>query len=167
VAGLALQLHESLVEGGVVRAAEDESDLLRAAATLHDIGKTIGYDGHHGHSRYLILKAGLPGFGPRETALIAQVVRYHRKGTPDLDDLQPLTRTGDRDLVRRCALIIRLAVLLETGQARSIQHARLVADGDELRLRLSGDDRLARWCVERQLDRQAFRRVFGRRLVTD
>jgi exopolyphosphatase/pppGpp-phosphohydrolase len=33
---------------------------------------------------YVILNAGWPGQGPREVALIAQIVRYHRKGTPGL-----------------------------------------------------------------------------------
>jgi exopolyphosphatase/guanosine-5'-triphosphate,3'-diphosphate pyrophosphatase len=126
---------------------------------------TIGYDGHQGHSHYLILSAGLPGFGPRELALIAQIVRYHRKGTPDLDELRPFAGPGDRDLVQHGALLVRLAELLESGQDQSVREARLEPDGDNLRLRLQGDDRLARWCVERQMGEEAFRRVFGRRLV--
>ena len=47
---------------------------------LHDIGTAVDYDDHHKHSRYLILNAGLPGCSPRETALIGQMARYHRKG---------------------------------------------------------------------------------------
>ena len=43
--------------------------------------------------------------------------------------------------------------------------ARLVAERRVLRLRLRGDDRLARWSLERRLSDGAFRRVFGRRLV--
>ena len=43
--------------------------------------------------------------------------------------------------------------------------ARLVAERRVLRLRLRGDDRLARWSLERRLSDAAFRRVFGRRLV--
>ena len=58
----------------------EERELLWAAAMLHDIGTAVDYDDHHKHSRYLILNAGLPGFSPRETALIGQMARYHRKG---------------------------------------------------------------------------------------
>ena len=62
---------------------------------LHDIGVTVDYDDHHKHSRYLILNAGLPGFTPREVALIAQIARYHRKGSPGLGELAPLMEEGD------------------------------------------------------------------------
>jgi exopolyphosphatase/pppGpp-phosphohydrolase len=54
----------------------------------HDLGMALGYDGHQSHSHYLILSAGHAGFGPRELALIAQIVRYHRTGRPDLNDLR-------------------------------------------------------------------------------
>jgi exopolyphosphatase / guanosine-5'-triphosphate,3'-diphosphate pyrophosphatase len=166
VADLAVQLHDSLAGAGMIVPAADERALLRAAATLHDLGMTIGYDGHQGHSHYLILSAGLPGFGPRELALIAQTVRYHRKGMPDLDELRPFAGRGDRELVQRCALLVRLAELLESGEDQSVRHARLEPDGDgDLLLWLEGDDSLARWCARRQMGEEPFRRVFGRRLV--
>ena len=153
VARLALQLHDSLVAEGVIAPAPEERGLLWAAALLHDIGMTIGYDGHPDHAHYLILQAGLPGYGPRETALIAEIVRHHRKGP-----------VGN-DLVARCALLLRLAEQLDRGQDQSVHEARLVAERRVLRLRLRGDDRLARWSLERRVSDAAFRRVFGRRLV--
>ena len=64
-------------------ATAEERELLWATAMLHDIGVAVDYDDHHKHSRYLILNAGLPGFSPRETALIGQAARYHRKGIAD------------------------------------------------------------------------------------
>jgi hypothetical protein len=45
---------------------------------------------------------GLARQGPREVALIAQIVRYYRKGTPGLDVCRRLARGGDGDLVARC-----------------------------------------------------------------
>jgi exopolyphosphatase/guanosine-5'-triphosphate,3'-diphosphate pyrophosphatase len=165
VARLALQLHDSLVADGLLGPDPDERGLLWAAALLHDIGVTIGYDGHTGHAHYLILKAELAGYGPREIALIAQIVRHHRKGTPTLDELRPLTRNGDAELVARCALLLRLAEQLDSGQDQSVREARLVAERHVLHLRLRGDDRLARWSLERRLCDGAFERVFGRRLV--
>jgi exopolyphosphatase / guanosine-5'-triphosphate,3'-diphosphate pyrophosphatase len=82
VARLALQLHDSLVAESVIEPEPDERELLWAAALLHDIGMSIGYDSHPEHAHYLILESGLPGYGPREVALIAQIVRHHRKGLP-------------------------------------------------------------------------------------
>ena len=156
-----------MAAGSVIAPAQDERELLSAASMLHDVGMTIGYDGHAAHSRYVIVNAGLAGYGPREVALIAQIVRYHRKGMPDLDDLQALAREGDRELVQRCALLLRVAEQLERGEGQSIREARLVADRHGIRLVLDGEDRLARWSLDRQLSDEAFRRVFGRRLVVE
>ena len=153
VARLALQLHDSLVAEKVLTPAPGERGLLWAAALLHDVGMTIAYDGHPDHAHYLILQAGLPGYGPREVARIAEIVRHHRKGSPD------------DELVARCALLLRLAEQLDRGQDQAVIEARLVAERRTLRLRLRGDDRLARWSLERRLSDGAFRRVFGRRLV--
>ena len=80
VAQLSLQMWDSLVKGGMFKARPGERELLWAASMLHDVGMTISYDDHHKHSRYLIVSAELPGFDPRERALIAQISRYHRKG---------------------------------------------------------------------------------------
>ncbi len=64
VALLALQMFDSLVQGGLFEPRPDERELLWAAAMLHDVGMTISYDDHHKHSRYLIESAELPGFDP-------------------------------------------------------------------------------------------------------
>ena len=153
VARLALQLHDSLVAERVFTPAPDERALLWAAALLHDVGMTIGYDGHPDHSHYLILQSGLPGYGPSDVARIAEIVRHHRKGSPS------------DELVARCALLLRLAEQLDRGQDQAVIEARLVADRRTLRLRLRGDAQLAHWSLERRLSDGAFRRVFGRRLV--
>jgi exopolyphosphatase/guanosine-5'-triphosphate,3'-diphosphate pyrophosphatase len=125
----------------------------------------VAYHGHAAHARYLILHADLPGFAPREVALIAQIVRYHRKGNPSLDELRPLTRKGDDALVSRCALLLRVAEQLDRGGDGRVQHAAFAAQRRALRLELRGDDRLARWSLARHLDDEQFRRAFGRRLA--
>ena len=153
VARLALQLHDSLVAESVVEPAPDERELLWAAALLHDIGMSIGYDSHPEHAHYLILESGLPGYRPREVELIAQIVRHHRKGS------------SDDDRVARCALLLQLAEQLDRGQDQSVIEARLVKQRRALHLRLRGDDRLAVWSLERRISDGAFRRAFGRRLV--
>jgi exopolyphosphatase / guanosine-5'-triphosphate,3'-diphosphate pyrophosphatase len=163
VAVLALQLHDSL-GSEVIAAAPDERELLWAAGMLHDVGMAIGYDGHARPFPLRDPERGLAGQGPREVALIAQIVRYHRKGTPWLDDCRPLARGGDGDLVARCALLLRMAEQLERGRGRSISAARLVAERRALRLELEGADEPARWSLEYQLGDESFRDVFGRRL---
>jgi exopolyphosphatase/guanosine-5'-triphosphate,3'-diphosphate pyrophosphatase len=167
VATLALQMHESLVQAGVFYPKPGEDELLWAASMLHDVGMTISYDDHHKHSRYLILGAELPGFNPRERALIAQITRYHRKGEPKLGEWAKLAAAGDEELLDRCAVILRLAEHLERGRDQSVREARLWINGDGVALHLdaAGDLTLPRWSVERYGDGEAFERVFDRRLV--
>jgi exopolyphosphatase/guanosine-5'-triphosphate,3'-diphosphate pyrophosphatase len=167
VAVLALQMFDSLVNGGLFEPRPGERELLWAASMLHDVGMTISYDDHHKHSYYLIISAELPGFDPRERALIAQISRYHRKGAPKLGEMAPLARDGDEGLLERCAVILRLAEHLERGRDQSVSEAQLRGNGDgvDLHLEAAGDLTLPRWSVERYGDGEAFQRVFGRRLL--
>jgi len=167
VALLALQMHDSLVRSGLFEAKPGERELLWAASMLHDVGMTISYDDHHKHSRYLIVSAELPGFDPRERALIAQMTRYHRKGAPKLGEVAELAGAGDEDLLERCALILRLAEHLERGRDQAVSEARLRTNGHgvDLHLEAAGDLMLPRWSIERYGDGEAFERVFGRRLL--
>ncbi len=164
VARLSLDMHESLVDAGLVKPEPGEAELLWAAAMLHDVGMTISYDDHHKHSRYLIVSAELPGFDPRERALIAQMTRYHRKGTPKLGEWAKLGRKGDEEMLERCAMLLRLAEHLERGRDQSVSEARLQTNGDGIALHLhaDGDLMLPRWSVERYGDDEAFERVFHR-----
>ncbi len=168
VATLALQMFDSLVDTGLIEPATGERELLWAASMLHDVGMTISYDDHHKHSRYLIVSAELPGFDPRERALIAQISRYHRKGAPKLGEMSALAQPGDEEVVARCAVLVRLAEHLERGRDQSVRRARLRTNGDgvDLHLEADGDNLvLPRWSVERYGDDEAFERVFGRRLL--
>ncbi len=167
VAKLAVQMHDSLTEARLISPSARERELMWAAAMLHDVGMTISYDDHHKHSQYLIASSELPGFDPRERALIAQISRYHRKGSPKLGELASLAGKGDEELLARCAVILRLAEHLERGRDQSVREARLQTNGDGvgLHLRAAGDLTLPRWSVERYGDDEIFERVFGRRLL--
>jgi len=164
VARLALEIWDALGEAGVHPARPDERDLLWAAALLHDIGTAVDYDDHHKHSRYLVLNARLPGYSPRETALIGQMARYHRKGVPTLGEFAPLARPGDEALLTRCAAALRVAEQLERSRDQAVRHARVQAsDGRvELRLEAEEDVTIARWAAARQ--GELFQRAFGREL---
>jgi exopolyphosphatase/guanosine-5'-triphosphate,3'-diphosphate pyrophosphatase len=165
VAALALDLWDAMAAAGTHPGAAAERELLWAAAILHDIGTAVDYDDHHKHSRYLILNAGLPGFSPRETALIAQMARYHRKGQPSLGDLAPLTRRGDDALLDRCSAVLRLAEQLERPRDQSVKGVQVVqVDGrTELRLESEVDVTVARWAAEREGG--LFSHAFGRDLA--
>ena len=167
VARLALDMWDALAAAGAHAGEPAERELLWATGVLHDIGTAVNYDDHHKHSRYLILSAGLPGFSPREAALIGQAARYHRKGTPSLGEFAPLAEPGDEALLARIAAMVRLAEQLERSRDQAVQAAHVeVQDGRvELRLEASEDVSIARWAAERQRD--VFERAFGRELAVD
>ena len=144
---------------------DGERELLWAASMLHDVGMTISYDDHHKHSRYLILNSGLPGFSPREVALIGQAVRYHRKGMPALGPFEAITRDGDAELLDRCAVLLRLGEDLERSRDQIVREARAQVGDDVVRLELvaDGDATVPRWAASREVE--LFDRAFGRRLV--
>jgi exopolyphosphatase/guanosine-5'-triphosphate,3'-diphosphate pyrophosphatase len=164
VARLALEMWDGLAEAGVHSGGGQERELLWAASMLHDIGMTVDYDDHHRHSRYLILSAGLPGFSQRETALVAQSVRYHRKGTPVLGEFEPLAQPGDAEVLVRIAALLRVAEQLERARDQSVASVEIAAtDGAvELRLAAAEDVTVAQWSAQRQAD--VFERAFGRAL---
>src|SRR4051794_11790084 len=157
VAHLALEMAEAL---------GCERDLVWAAAMLHDIGMSIDYDDHHRHSRYLVLNAGLPGYSPREVALIAEMVRYHRKGMPSFgEDVAPWTEKDDQDILDRGSTLLRVAEGLERSRDQIVRDVRIEVVGDGpvvMTLDAAGDVRVAEWAVEREGD--LFARAFGRPL---
>jgi exopolyphosphatase/guanosine-5'-triphosphate,3'-diphosphate pyrophosphatase len=164
VAQLSLELWDGLAAAGVHRADPKERELLWATAMLHDIGMAIDYDDHHKHSRYLILSAGLPGYSPRETALIGQAARYHRKGNPGLGEFSALARDGDEAMLNRLAASVRIAEQLERSRDQAVRACDVRVDNGQVQLRLqaSEDVMIARWATERQGD--VFRKAFGRDL---
>ena len=164
VGRLALGMWDALGAAGAHPCDHRERDLLWAAAMLHDIGTAVDYDDHHKHSRYLILNAGLPGYTTRETALIGQMARYHRKGNPSLGLAAALARNGDEEALARCAALLRVAEQLERSRDQAVREAHVGVDDGHVELRLEADEdvTVACWAAERQRD--LFERAFGREL---
>ena len=167
VAHLALSLFDELAEQGLHPGDRWERELLFTACVLHDIGMSVDYDDHHKHSRYLILNAGLPGFDPREVALVAQAARYHRKGMPDFGELSPLAEEGDAERLDRLSILLRLAEDLERSRDQSVRAAHVAADDGTVRLELEseGSASVERWAAQREVD--LFERAFGRELKVE
>lgn len=101
-----------------------ERELLAAAAIIHDIGMAVNYYDHHKHGYYLTLSAALPGFSHREQALLALLVRYHRKGKPDPQGVGGLLGEGDMERVHKLAALLRLAEYLERSKAQRVREVR-------------------------------------------
>ncbi|HEX8714065.1 MAG TPA: HD domain-containing protein, partial [Solirubrobacteraceae bacterium] len=165
VATLALGMFDELAALGLHDGDARERELLWAASILHDIGMSVDYDDHHKHSQYLILNGGLPGFEPREVAIIAQAARYHRKGMPDPGPLRALFGDGDAERLDRCAVLLRLAEDLERSRDQLVRETRIALHDNEVELRLiaDGESAVPRWAASRETE--LFARAFHRDLA--
>lgn len=119
--------------------------ILGWAARLHEIGLAINYSGIHKHSAYILQNTDLPGFNQDDQALLAALVRFHRKGLK-LSEL-PALPNHDEQTVLRCIRILRLAVAAHhRRQDNLLPEWRVQAAGDQLVVTLPLD-----WCDENKL----------------
>lgn len=146
----------------------EERELLDAAALLHDLGRVVGYSSHHKHSQTLIEYNGLPGFSPRDSAIVALLTRYHRKGEPDISDYDHLLDEDDEELLIRLAAILRVAECLERGRDADIDDVIATWTPDQLRLTLISDEYPAveLWQAERNAE-ELMEDAFGRAVSFD
>ncbi len=125
--------------------AEPYRAILGWAARLHEIGLAINYSGIHKHSAYILQNTDLPGFNQDDQALLAALVRFHRKGLK-LSEL-PALPNHDEQTVLRCIRILRLAVAAHhRRQDNLLPEWNVQAAGDQLVVTLPLD-----WCDENKL----------------
>lgn len=135
VARLAMQIFDQLAADpswtGQPWTSESSRRLLEAAAVLHDVGYVIGYRRHHRHAYQLIVHSDLPGFTSRETEIIANIARYHRRACPKKSH-EAYAKLGreERLLVRRLAAVLRVADGLDRTHRQAVRGVRVqVEDG--------------------------------------
>lgn len=92
-----------------------QSVWLHWAASLHEVGLVIAHSQYHKHGAYLIQHSDLPGFSMRDQALLAALVRGHRRKFPR-DELTALPKPL-QEPARRLLVLLRLAVLLRRDRA--------------------------------------------------
>ncbi len=147
---------------------EAERRILVAAAVLHDIGAFVSYKRHHRHSLYLIANSELPGFSPREMALVANVARYHRRSEPadDHEEFNALS-AEEQARVRRLAPLLRMADALDREHQGRVGAVRVRVKGNDLQLRLlgRGDLLLEKWALKRKAE--FFSREYGLKVKVD
>ena len=143
-----------------------ERELVEFGALLHDIGWHIAGKGHHKHSLYLILHGGLKGFSEEETAIIANIARYHRKSIPasEHEHYAPLSPKAKK-IVRTGAAVLRVADGLDRSHNAVVTGLRTRHDDQRITISLEtrGDPALEIWGAKRKRD--LFEEVFARELV--
>lgn len=136
VAGLSLQLFDGLAPLHGLDAHYRE--LLEYAALLHNIGTFISISSHHKHSHYIIMNGELRGFSPSETAVVANVARYHRKSPPsEKHTAYASLKARHRRAVDVLSGILRVANGLERGHRQNVERIEVLDEGERLLLRLT------------------------------
>ncbi len=113
----------------------DERRLLAWAARIHELGLVIAHSQYHQHGAYLVEHSDIAGFSRTEQQWLAALLRNQRRGLhlPSFDKLPDRLMAG----ALRCALLLRLAVLLHRSHDREpLPVVELDVEGDQLVLRL-------------------------------
>ena len=110
VARFAVQLYDGLERIGVLNGnAKDDRELLRAAATVHEVGRIAGNRKHHKKTEEMIVQLHrLVGWSRQDVATMARVARYHRGTLPRPAKLRDVPST-QRKRIKLLAGILRLA----------------------------------------------------------
>jgi exopolyphosphatase/guanosine-5'-triphosphate,3'-diphosphate pyrophosphatase len=125
VAALATQLFDQL--HGDHGLGDRERLLLRVASLLHDIGIYVSLRAHHKHSQYLIAASQIFGLTDDETAIVANIARYHRRALPQRSHLQYVALDRqDRVTVNKLAAILRIANALDAEHLQKVRSVKLV-----------------------------------------
>ncbi len=95
--------------------------LLEVAAIVHDIGNFIRASGHHKHGQYIVENSEIFGLSKSDIRIIANVVRYHRRGMPVSSHVSYVSlRREQRLLVLKLAAILRVADALDRGHVQRV-----------------------------------------------
>jgi exopolyphosphatase / guanosine-5'-triphosphate,3'-diphosphate pyrophosphatase len=138
---------------------------LELGALLHDVGLAVNARAHHKHGEYLVRHADIPGLARHHQALVACLVRYHGKSTPEPHHrLYRSLPPPERQRVRQLAALLRMAVALDAGRTQSVKRVDARFQRTVVWLRVSAT---AEAHVDlRELRRKArfFEREFGIRM---
>ena len=135
VLALAMRLFDQVAQAWSLDA--DARQLLAWAARLHEIGLAIAHSQYHVHGTYVLANSDIAGFSQQDQRFLAALVRTHRRGIPK----SAFDALPDRLLpaARRCAALLRLAVLLNRSQENAPLPALLLSpQGGELEQHVPG-----------------------------
>lgn len=110
--------------------------LLETAAIVHDIGNYIRASGHHKHGQYLIENSEIFGLSRGDIRIVANVIRYHRRGMPNSGHISYMAlRREQRMVVLKLAALLRVADALDRGHVQRIRSLKIERGEDEITLR--------------------------------
>ena len=144
---------------------EESKLLLEVAALLHDIGHFINTVDHNKHGCYILKANPLIGLTENHQNIVANIIQYHGKSTPSLqDDGFRALAPRDRLMVIELSSLMRLADGLDVRHMGCIRDVQLEQQKNIWKLRLQGDGDLIleRWELEKR--QRFFQDVFSVKL---
>jgi exopolyphosphatase/guanosine-5'-triphosphate,3'-diphosphate pyrophosphatase len=136
--------------------------LLEAASYLHDIGHFISTIDHDKHGYYILTANPLIGLTDEQQAMVASMVRFHRRQQPSLEDPTfRLLQQKDRLVVMKLLSILRIADGLDTNRSGRVKEVSLKNERAAWQLDLhgEGDLLLEKWTADKR--KNLFCELFG------
>lgn len=116
------QLHSSLTID------EEDEDLLRRAALLHEIGLAISHSSYHKHGAYLLQYSDVAGFSQAEQERLALLVACHRRKIRNEQKVQLMSKGGTS--LFNIAVLLRLAALVHHSRSpEPLPDLKISSDG--------------------------------------
>jgi exopolyphosphatase/guanosine-5'-triphosphate,3'-diphosphate pyrophosphatase len=163
-AGLALQLFDVLATEH--RLGPRHRVLLHIASLLHEIGTFISSASHHKHSMYILANAPIFGLGPRDSRIVANIARYHRRSPPKPTHPQYQSlRRSDRIIVQQLSAILRVADALSRSRGRRIRKILCERRDDTFFIRVPDVDNLHLENSALLIKGRMFEEVFGMTVI--
>jgi len=108
---------------------DDHRDLLRWAASMHEIGLMISHSSFHKHSAYVLTNADMPGFSQQEKQILAVLVGNHRRKIRmiQFSGLSP----HYANFALRLTLLLRLSVILHRSRRETHLPSFLIQAKDD------------------------------------
>lgn len=117
--------------------------LLEIAALLHDIGTFVKPSAHHKHGQYLVENSELFGLDAHDLKIIGNVVRYHRKSTPQNTHLGFVSlNREDRLVVMKMAALLRVADSLDRSHSQKVTDVKAIIKEEVMELQVFCDQDL-------------------------
>jgi exopolyphosphatase/guanosine-5'-triphosphate,3'-diphosphate pyrophosphatase len=136
--------------------------LLQVGSLLHDIGHFVNPIDHDKHGYYILKHNPLIGLNEHQQEIVANLVRYHRKDFPSLEDANfKALAQKDRLIVTKLSALLRLADVMDMSHNGRVTQVELQQKKKTwtLTLRGKGDLMLAKWALNKR--RALFEEVFG------
>lgn len=164
VAGLSRKLFAELAEEHQLDQRREL--VLYLAGILHEIGMFLNARSHHKHAMYIIRNSELFGLSERDQLLVALVVRYHRRSSPqpEHEGYATLDRS-DRVAVAKLAAILRLAIALDESRSQRISNIRCKREDDRLVIITQGVEDVSMEQLTVRQSGELFEEVFGMRVL--